>query len=243
MPANRMFGQVRNALDLETDDQVVRWTSLAVSAFLRAVPDERLRQQIMMQFPDRLREVVEVSSRRYENASADPDALGLLLDCEPARADHLLRVVWIALTDILSPSDLTRMKVTFPEDVAVRIARYEGTAEQEELALRAEMAEYRYVPEESPEGAVLAGGDLDAAWKDAEGGGEETVGGSVVTPDQDVVDEIGEALGVTYRYDEILRPVEKESERDRLRWELDPASSEDYLRRSSRKKHQERKRS
>lgn len=236
MPANRMFGQVRSALDLETDVQVVQWTGVAISSYLRAIPDERLHAEIMIQLPDRLRDAVESSEQAYENPPSDPDALGLLLGCEPSRADHLLRVVWLVLDDVLSPSDLTRMKVAFPPDLGARIAQYERTAEEEHLALLAEMAEYRYVPEERPEGAMLAGGDLDAAWKDAEGSGEETVGGSVVTPDQDVVEEIGEALGITYRYDEPLRPVEKESERDHPRWELDPASSEDYLGRSSRKR-------
>src|SRR5215210_3054393 len=49
-----------------------------------------------------------------------------------------------------------------------------------------------------PADAVLSGGDLDAAWDQA-AAGDETVGGSNPTPDQDVVEEIGEALGVTYQ--------------------------------------------
>ncbi len=47
----------------------------------------------------------------------------------------------------------------------------------------------------------LSGGDVDAAWQDAEGSGEEAVGGSVATPDQDVVDEIARALGVEQEAD------------------------------------------
>jgi hypothetical protein len=43
---------------------------------------------------------------------------------------------------------------------------------------------------------ALAGGDVDADWQRAQTVGEEAVGGSVETPDQNVVDEIGEALGV-----------------------------------------------
>lgn len=76
-------------------------------------------------------------------------------------------------------------------------------------------------------GAVLAGGDVDAAW-DQIHAGEETVGGSTPTPDQDVVDDLGRAAGVTYSATEPLRPIEKESERDDRRWEVDPASAEDY---------------
>ena len=74
---------------------------------------------------------------------------------------------------------------------------------------------------------ALAGGDVDAA-SDQPDGGDESVGGSTPTPDQDVVDELGRAAGVTYATDEPLRPEEKEAERDDDRWELDPASAEDY---------------
>ena len=44
----------------------------------------------------------------------------------------------------------------------------------------------------------------------------------------DLEDESSEAYGVTYNANEELWLVEKELERDRHRWELDPASSEDY---------------
>jgi hypothetical protein len=76
----------------------------------------------------------------------------------------------------------------------------------------------------------LSAGDLDADWARADIG-EETAGGSVATPDQDIVEEIGEALGVTYEDNEPLRSAEKLEKRDRKRWELDPASSEDYKKR------------
>ena len=74
---------------------------------------------------------------------------------------------------------------------------------------------------------VLAGGDVDAVPEEVDSG-EEAVGGSTPTPDQDVVDDLGRAAGVTYGDSEPLRPEEKEAERDAERWELDPASSEDY---------------
>jgi len=68
----------------------------------------------------------------------------------------------------------------------------------------------------------LTGGDLDADWQAAYSSGEESVGGSVATPDQDVVDEIGRALGVEQ---EIDAPVRASDEilraRDRLRWHLE----------------------
>jgi len=74
---------------------------------------------------------------------------------------------------------------------------------------------------------VLSGGDVDADWARADIG-DETVGGSSPTPDQDVVDELGEAVGLVYEENEPLHSTEKIEERDRKRWELDPASSEDY---------------
>jgi Family of unknown function (DUF6335) len=79
---------------------------------------------------------------------------------------------------------------------------------------------------------LLAAGDLDARWQEAEAVGDETAGASNPTPDQEVVDEIGKAIGITYADEEELRIGGKEAERDQHRWELDPASSEDYKERS-----------
>jgi hypothetical protein len=73
----------------------------------------------------------------------------------------------------------------------------------------------------------LSGGDIDAAWEDSNVAGEESVGGSVSTPDQDVVDEIGEAAGLNYRDDEPLDSDKKVLDRDRNRWELNPQSADD----------------
>ena len=76
----------------------------------------------------------------------------------------------------------------------------------------------------SPE---ISGGDLDASWQTANVAGEETVGGSAPTPDQDVVDELGAAAGLIYEDDEPLNSDEKILDRDRNRWELNPASAQD----------------
>jgi hypothetical protein len=77
-------------------------------------------------------------------------------------------------------------------------------------------------------GPALTGGDVDASWGDAYAVGDEAPGGDNPTPDQDIVDEIGKALGVQYEDNEELKGAEKIQERDRHRWELDPASSDDY---------------
>jgi hypothetical protein len=74
----------------------------------------------------------------------------------------------------------------------------------------------------------LSGGDVDASWEDMDVAGEEGVGGTAPTPDQDVVDELGDAYGISYDSEEPLNTEEKFLERDRNRWELDPASAEQY---------------
>ena len=63
--------------------------------------------------------------------------------------------------------------------------------------------------------------------------GEEAVGGFITTPDDDSVDEMGEAIGLVYEDNEPLHTPDKVAARDRNRWELDPASAEDYQRRNN----------
>jgi hypothetical protein len=74
----------------------------------------------------------------------------------------------------------------------------------------------------------LAGGDIDAQWEMAESQGDEAAAGSASTPEQNDVQEFAGAIGISYADDEELKVGEKERERDRKRWELDPASSDDY---------------
>jgi hypothetical protein len=71
-------------------------------------------------------------------------------------------------------------------------------------------------------GARLTGGDVDADWRRADASGDEAVGGSTATPDQDVVDELGEALGVAQASDaEVVTSGEMLRARDRHRWHLE----------------------
>lgn len=74
----------------------------------------------------------------------------------------------------------------------------------------------------------ITGGDVDAQWEGAQFSGDEAAVSSMTTPDQNVVEEIGAAMGVTYQDNEELKFGEKERSRDLKRWELDPASSDDY---------------
>jgi hypothetical protein len=75
---------------------------------------------------------------------------------------------------------------------------------------------------------ALTAGDVDADWESAYSVGDEAPGGDNPTPDQDIVDDIGRAVGVQYQDNEELKGEEKITKRDRNRWELDPASSDDW---------------
>jgi hypothetical protein len=75
---------------------------------------------------------------------------------------------------------------------------------------------------------IITAGDLDARFEDAQFTGDESAVSSMPTPDQSVVEEIGQAMGITYADNEELRVGEKERDRDKKRWELDPASADDY---------------
>jgi len=75
---------------------------------------------------------------------------------------------------------------------------------------------------------ALTGGDVDADWESAYSVGDEAPGGDNPTPDQSVVDDIAAAVGVEYDDNEELEGADKIVERDRHRWEFDPASSDDF---------------
>jgi hypothetical protein len=91
---------------------------------------------------------------------------------------------------------------------------------------RAEMAEA--LKDHRTMTPAITGGDVDADVENAYFSGEEAPGGDNPTPDQDIVDDIGRSLGVEYQDNEELRASDKVADRDRHRWELDPASAEDY---------------
>jgi hypothetical protein len=103
----------------------------------------------------------------------------------------------------------------------------EDFAERQGLAIGGRQKLEEKLNEHNGMDPSLSGGDIDAAWEDSNVAGEESVGGSVSTPDQDVVDEIGEAAGLNYRDDEPLDSDKKVLDRDRNRWELNPQSADD----------------
>jgi hypothetical protein len=74
----------------------------------------------------------------------------------------------------------------------------------------------------------VTGGDLDDNWYQAEVVGEEAVGGQTPTPDQNVTEQLLQAMGIDTVDGELVQVKEKLERRDRLRWELEPESAEDY---------------
>jgi Family of unknown function (DUF6335) len=68
----------------------------------------------------------------------------------------------------------------------------------------------------------LTGGDIDADWRGAYGVGDDALGGTAATPDQSVLDEVGDALGLSQPSDaEFRTSSEILDERDRHRWARD----------------------
>ncbi len=78
--------------------------------------------------------------------------------------------------------------------------------------------------------ADLTTGDLDPDWELEELLSDD----SGTASERNIVDELGEAIGLTYAEDEELWCGTKERERDRHRWELDPASADDWRERKRR---------
>lgn len=77
-------------------------------------------------------------------------------------------------------------------------------------------------------GPELSGGDVDAAWSEAENTGEEVVGGTAATPDKNVVDELGAAVGLERDDRQPIQTEDRMEQRDSDRWELDPQSDPHY---------------
>jgi hypothetical protein len=77
-------------------------------------------------------------------------------------------------------------------------------------------------------GGDVTGGDLDDDWYQAEVVGEEAVGGQTPTPDQNVTEQLLQSMGIASTDGAPIRTRDKLEGRDRLRWELEPESSEDY---------------
>ncbi|MEA5515877.1 DUF6335 family protein [Nodularia sp. UHCC 0506] len=116
-----------------------------------------------------------------------------------------------------------------PDDLAPEITESYGTGVKDMpgyniggRSLRQRRREYTHT---SP---AITGGDVDANWQQEDTVGDEAVGGTAPTPDQNVTDEIGEAVGLPMNDKAFLHTHDILQRRDDSRWELDPMSSDDY---------------
>lgn len=75
---------------------------------------------------------------------------------------------------------------------------------------------------------TLTGGDIDTNYEQANAVGDESVGGTAPTPDMDIVDNLGRAVGLEMNDANFLHTEEILQQRDDRRWEMEPRSSEDY---------------
>ena len=128
-----------------------------------------------------------------------------------------------------SAPGLNRERRTIRDDDIVQTPPSSLDFDRSASAARSGRRELRERYDEHTEtGPALTGGDVDADWESAYSVGDEAPGGDNPTPDQDLVDDIGRAVGVEYQDNEELKGEAKISKRDRNRWELDPASSDDW---------------
>jgi len=119
--------------------------------------------------------------------------------------------------------DRARRVLTDPVPASsLDVDRFKAAARSGRMALD------RSLHEHSGMTPAITGGDVDADWENAYFSGDEAPGGDNPTPDQDNVEEMGEALGLSYEDNEELKGSDKLIERDKHRWELDPASADDY---------------
>lgn len=96
------------------------------------------------------------------------------------------------------------------------------------MADRSQMAGAEIDPDADHMEADLppTGGGLTSLPEQAKVVGDEAVGGTVSLPDQDVVDDIADSMGVTVPDEHPLNVTQQMYARDERRWELDPESEE-----------------
>lgn len=99
----------------------------------------------------------------------------------------------------------------------------EDFLERQNLSVEGREQKAAKLREHHQQSPSLSAGDVDAAWETARESGEETFTGHAPTPDQDRVDEMGAAAGLTYKDAELLQ-YSKVARRDERRWELDARS-------------------
>jgi hypothetical protein len=147
----------------------------------------------------------------------------------PAPAPAPARVTRKAAHGHAKPPALERQRRHLPEADVVPSPPSSLDLNRTASAARTGQAEIaEHLADHTETGPEITGGDVDASWESAYSTGDEAPGGDNPTPDQDIVDDIGKSLGVVYEDTEELKGADKITERDKHRWELDPASAEDF---------------
>ncbi len=110
-----------------------------------------------------------------------------------------------------------------PEVTAVR-SQLEGVTDRDTGLGR---TLHHLIDSASP-GASPTGGDIDIDQYQAAVSGEEAIGGTTPTPDQNVVEDLAVSAGIALPDSHPLHVSEMLEHRDSHRWEFDPESAEDY---------------
>jgi Family of unknown function (DUF6335) len=135
----------------------------------------------------------------------------------------------VAKVPVRTAPSLNRERRTIADDDIVQSPPSSLDLDRSASAVRSGRKELKErLAEHTETSPALTGGDVDADWESAYAVGDEAPGGDNPTPDQDLVDDIGHAIGVEYQDNEELKGEAKIAKRDRNRWELDPASSDDW---------------
>ena len=134
-----------------------------------------------------------------------------------------------APTPVRKAPALNRQRRILDEDIVLESPPSSLDMNRSASAVRSGRKELREKYAEHTETSpALTAGDVDADWESAYAVGDEAPGGDNPTPDQDIVDDIGRAVGIEYQDNEELKGADKVEKRDKNRWELDPASSDDW---------------
>lgn len=177
--------------------------------------------------PRKSKAAVKKATSQIARAAAPAKALG----SARTTARAVVAGVTAAVTPPRTKESARRPNIDRPRRTVADIRGVPSTLDRERTPSAATTGRAEFeekLQEHTSTSPALTAGDVDADWASAESVGDEAPGGDNPTPDQDVVDEIGRALGVEYDDDEELRGGEEISARDRHRWELDPDSKDDF---------------
>ncbi len=129
-----------------------------------------------------------------------------------------------ALLQEVAASENEEIDTTSQDETAFRGEDFSGVEDRDTRRARI----LGDVAEHTINDPIVTGGDIDANLEQAEMSGEEAVGGTSPTPDQNNVDELAAAVGTEVLDQQDRYATDELNQRDSQRWELDPKSSEDY---------------